>query len=92
MKKVMLICTVMASLLMVPGCGVDTSNFIGEDQAKEIALKEAGVTADDVTFVQVKLDNDNGVWKYDVEFSQEYIEYDIDIKAEDGTVLSFEID
>ena len=71
---------------------VDTTEFIGIDEAKEIALEKAGLKADEVIFDRVELDKDNGVWKYEVEFKKGLIEYDAEIKAIDGTVLSFEKD
>lgn len=71
---------------------VDTSNFIGEEKAKEIALQRAGITAENVTFDRTELDFDDGVWKYEIEFRQGRNEYDADIKADDGTIISFETD
>ena len=71
---------------------VDTANFIGEDKAKEISLDRAGLTADDVIFDRLELDRDNGVWKYEVEFRQDRTEYDTEVKADDGTILSYETD
>lgn len=70
----------------------DTSAFIGEEKAKEIALERAGITADGVKFDRVELDRDNGIWHYEIDFRVDRTEYDIDIKADDGTVLSFESD
>ncbi len=71
---------------------VDTSNFIGEEKAKEIALQRAGITPENVVFDKVELDYDDGIWEYEVEFRQDRNEYDVHIKAEDGTVISFETD
>ncbi len=68
----------------------DTSKFIGEEKAKELALKKAEISADGVRFDRVELDNDNGVWQYEVDFRYGDIEYDIDINAENGEILSFE--
>ncbi len=70
----------------------DESNFIGKDRAKEITLKKAGLTADDVFFDRIELDFDNGVWEYEVEFKQGRTEYSADIKADDGTIISWEKD
>ena len=67
-------------------------NFIGEERAKQIALEKAGLSADAVVFERVELDFDDGVWEYEVEFRQGRTEYSADIKAEDGTVLSWEKD
>ena len=71
---------------------VDTSNFIGEEKAKEIALDKAEVTASDVIFDRVELDRENGVYTYEVEFKIGRTEYSADIKAEDGTILKWEVD
>ena len=68
----------------------DTSKFIGEEKAKELALKKAEIVADDVKFDRIELDYDDGVWQYEVDFRYGDIEYDIDIKAENGEILSFE--
>ena len=70
----------------------ETVNRISEEKAKEIALSKAGITAEGVTFEKIELDNDDGVRKYEIEFRQGNTEYDVDIKADDGTVLKFEKD
>ncbi len=66
--------------------------FIGEEAARGIALQRAGLSAAAVVFERTELDRDNGVWQYEVEFRQGAVEYDVDIKADDGTVLKFEKD
>lgn len=75
-----------------PQANPDTSNFIGEERAKEIALERAGISADGVRFDRVELDRDNGVWQYENNFRKDRMEYDVDVKADDGTVLSYESD
>lgn len=71
---------------------IDISSFIGEDKAKELVLNRAGLSADDVIFDRVELDNDGGVWHYEVEFRKDFVEYDADVAANDGTILSWEVD
>lgn len=71
---------------------VDTSNFIGEEKAKEMALSRAGISAEGVTFDKVDLGLDDGVWRYEVEFRKDNIEYDAEVKADDGAILEFEKD
>ncbi len=66
--------------------------LIGENKAKEIALERAGLTAEEVIFDRVELDRDDGVLKYELEFRKGSTEYDVEIRADDGTVLSFEKD
>ena len=70
----------------------DEDNFIGEERAKQIALEKAGLSADAVVFERVELDFDDGVWKYEVEFRQGREEYDFEIKADDGAIISWEKD
>lgn len=71
---------------------VDTSKFIGEEKAKEMALSKAGFSADGVTFEKIELDNDDGVWVYEVDFRKDNTEYDAKIKADDGAILEWETD
>ena len=70
----------------------ETTEFIGEEKAKEIALQKAGLTAEDVTFTKIGLDRDDGVWQYEIEFRQDKTEYETDINAVDGTIINWEID
>ena len=68
------------------------NEFIGEAKAREAALKKAGLAEKDVTFVKVKLDFDDGIYVYEIEFREGRTEYEIEINAVDGTVISFEKD
>ena len=71
----------------------DGSTAITEDQAREIALANAGLTAEEVTFLKTQLDRDDGRLVYDVEFyTADYTEYDYEIDAADGTILSSDFD
>ena len=70
----------------------DTNKYIGEERAKQIALDKAGLKATDVIFDRTKLENDNGTWVYEIEFKSQSAEYDAEIKAEDGTMLEWEVD
>ena len=62
---------------------------ITEAQAKEIALKHAGVTAQQANFTKMKLDRDFGRSEYELEFFVGNVEYDYEIDAADGTVRKF---
>lgn len=66
--------------------------YIGEARARTIALNKAGLQEKDVVFTKTKLDFDDGIWQYEVEFRLGNTEYDVDIKADDGTILSYDID
>ena len=71
---------------------VDTSAYIGEERAMAIALEDSNVTQEDLLFSHVKLDFDDGIWVYDVEFYAGNKEYDYEIDATSGTILSFDFD
>lgn len=65
---------------------------IGLDRAKEIALEKADLNASDVVFKKAEIDYDDGIRQYDIEFMHGRTEYSAEIKASDGTILSWEID
>ena len=69
-----------------------TTNYIGEDAAKQIALQDAGVKEKDTTYLTVHLDHDDGVMVYEVEFMVGNKEYDYDIDAISGKILSKDFD
>ena len=65
---------------------------IGVEKAKEIALAHAGLSGDKVSFVKAKLDYEDGVKVYDVEFYSGNVEYDYEIDAANGAILSVDKD
>ena len=70
-------------------------NNIGEislDKAKEIALSHAGLSSDQVTFVQANKDFDDGIQKYDIEFYCNGKEYDYEINASNGEIIQYDYD
>lgn len=70
----------------------DTSAYIGEDKAKEIAFTHAGIAEEDTTGLRIKLDYDDGRTEYEVGFLAGTKEYDYDIDAITGTIISFDYD
>ncbi len=56
--------------------------------ALKAALKHANLTEDQVSNVDVDLDRDNGKLIYEVDFNSGVTEYDYDINAETGEVIS----
>lgn len=63
------------------------SAYIGPEAAKEAALKHAGVSASDATFVEAEYDYDDGRMVYEVEFHVKGTEYDYEIDAQTGDVV-----
>ena len=69
---------------------------VDEARAKEIALNHAGVKAADATVTKSKLDYDDGRQVYEIEFyvsgSSGYTEYDYEIEAATGKIVSYDHD
>ncbi|MGN0293322.1 MAG: PepSY domain-containing protein [Lachnospiraceae bacterium] len=65
-----------------------TDARISENEAKEIALKDAGVSEKDISGIRIKLEKDDGIWQYEVDFYAGDKEYDYDIDADIGKILS----
>lgn len=66
--------------------------FIGVAKAKQIALNNARLNANQVRFIKAKLDYDDGRYIYDVEFRKGYLEYDYEILATNGRIVSKDVD
>lgn len=65
---------------------------IGEAKAKSVALSHAGISESDTSYIYAKKDWDDGRWVYDVEFWADGKEYDYEILASNGTILSYDYD
>ena len=70
---------------------------ISADRAKEIALGKAGVAAEDVLNLRAKLDYDDGLKYYEVDFlvpqaDGSYLEYEVEVGAANGKVYDYDVD
>ncbi|MDO4860254.1 MAG: PepSY domain-containing protein [Bacillota bacterium] len=61
--------------------------LISKGKAKRIAANDAGFKKADVEFKKCKLDLDDGIQEYEVEFVQGETEYDYSIDAATGDIL-----
>lgn len=66
------------------------SSFIGADAALSIALRHAGLSQSDVTVTDNDLDEDDGSYIYEIEFTRGEREYEYEIDAVTGAVLKSE--
>ena len=74
-----------------PATEAPTAQLTAEE-AKAIALKHSGFTADQVTRLRAEFDWDDGIPTWDVEVHEGYWEYDYEIHAETGKILSYDRD
>ena len=72
--------------------GTATGSYIGEDAAKAAALQRAGLTEDQVRWEKCELDEDDGRFSYELEFSSGQHEYECEVEAFTGEILNFEQD
>lgn len=70
--------------------GSTAAAAISETEAQNIALEDAGLNQNDVSFTKTNLDRDDGRSQYDIEFiaSADNTKYDYEIDAESGAILS----
>lgn len=70
------------------GASSASGNYITVERAKQIALNNAGVKEANAVFLRANLDWDDGRMQYEVEFYSGNTEYDYDIDAVTGAILS----
>lgn len=81
--------SILDSALDRDGSNMNQTNAeISREEAKNIAFKHAGVLEAQITQLDVSLDSDNGVLKYEIDFKHGGIEYEYDINAQNGEILS----
>ena len=87
-RKKLMISAAALSLLVLAGCSKDgMAGYIGTAEAKNVALENAGLTASQVKFTDVELDDKNGTHYYQVEFTADGKEYEYDIDALTGAII-----
>ncbi len=64
--------------------------LIGKDKAKNIALKHAGVPANEIRGYSCEYDVDDGLKVYDIEFEHKGYEYSYEINAVTGKIIDSE--
>lgn len=89
--------TIVGSIFMGINASANTNNvanqtLLSKQNAKEIALKHANVKEADTTNLKIKLDTEDGIDVYEVEFNIGAKEYDYDIHATNGNIISYDVD
>jgi len=75
----------------LPVINLPEAALTGED-AMNIALEHAGFAEDEVQGLRAEGEIDDGVPQYDVTFRVDRLDYEYEIHAETGEILSFERD
>lgn len=70
----------------------ELGDYIGEEEAKTIAINHAGFSAADVRFSKVELDYEDGQKVYEIEFYREGNEYEYEINALSGKIVKCKMD
>lgn len=65
---------------------------ISLDKAKSIALADAKLNAKSVKFTKARLDRDDGIQEYEIEFIYNGREYDYSINAKNGKIIDKDIE
>ena len=79
-------------MVLALAAGAFAAGRLTKDEAKQIALKEAGVTAAEATFTKARLDYDDGREEYEFEFYADGKEFDVDVDANTGRVVKFDVE
>ena len=73
--------------------GGEETAVIAKAEAKEIALKDAGLSENEVTITKCRIDYDDGVEKYEVEFrTADGYEYEYEIDVTTGKILDKDVE
>lgn len=75
-----------------PAPEVPAAKRLSADEAKAVALAHTGLAEGDVTRLRAEFDMDDGIAEWEIEFSCGIWEYEYEINADTGTILSWERD
>lgn len=81
-----------SAAMNLPAVTETTAAPLTKEEAQAIALQHAGFTADQVTRLRTEYEIDDGIPRFEVTFRQGRWEYDYEINADTGTILSFDRD
>lgn len=88
MKKILSVIVSMSMLIacLATAMSANAASYIGTSKAKKIALEDAGVQSSMASFTSAKLDYDDGIRVYDIEFHTDLAEYEYEINAASGEI------
>ena len=97
MKKFLFPLPLLLMIALLTGCStmriIDAAeDQITREQAAEIALTHAGYTPQQVQFLRTEFEIDDRIPEYSVDFYANGLEYEYEIHAESGAILSCDTD
>ncbi len=87
-KKTVLTVLILALVVSVCGCAFGGSKKIGKNAALQTALEDAGLTAGEVTDIDIEFEKTLSTAWYEVNFESGRTEYEYRIHAYTGEILA----
>ena len=86
------LCIAAAVLIAAAGVMLLGNGLISKVEAKAVALADAGLDEADASALRARLEFDDGRFLYEVDFYNDGAEYEYQIQARDGDIISRDID
>ena len=67
-----------------------SATIISGEEAEDIALEHAGLSREQVKNIRTEYDVDDGRAEYDITFYEGNLEYEFEIHAESGEIISYD--
>ena len=92
MKKRRIGAALLAGMILLMGCGGEYPARLTPEEAQEIVLDHAGVTAEEVKRLRTGFEYDDLVPQYEVRFRKGFVEYEYEVHGDTGEILSVDVD
>ena len=92
MKKTMAMVMAVMMVVVLSVSAFAATGPLTVDQAKQVALRYAGVNATDAVFTKAYQTWDDGRQVYEIEFRAGNMEYDMDVDVEFGNVTDYNVE
>ncbi len=85
MKKLLAI--ILSAIFVLSLCACGSRPSLSADDALDIALNQAGVTRENIRNLKNRLEWDDGIRIYEIDFDSGTNEYSFDVNAETGAIV-----
>ena len=89
MRKIFACVFVCVFIFTLSACGMSSTEQpkLTEQEALDIALEQAGVKEENITKLENKLEMDDGILVYEIDFLSGITEYSYDVNADTGEIV-----